>query len=88
MRPVSVAVGGWAVAFRVPRRRWPAQPRAPSRLLTPGRRFVGEWRTPSARAGSRATPRQVVPDRREACAAASLSGNRYYAVFRWGLVRW
>ena len=31
---------------------------------------VGERRAPSARAGSRAAPRQVVPDRREACPSA------------------
>ena len=50
---------------------------------------VGERRAPSARAGSRATPRQVVPDRGESCGAAVMSGNRYIAVFRWrsGAVR-
>ena len=37
---------------------------------------VGERRAPSARAGSRAAPRQVVPDRREACAPPASSGNR------------
>jgi len=51
---VSVAMGGG----------WPAL--APDGVV----RCVGERRAPSARAGSRATPRQVVPDHREACAAA------------------
>ncbi len=50
------------------------------------RGHVGERRAPSARASSRATPRQVVPDRLESCGGAVTCGNRYIAVFRSGLV--
>src|SRR4249920_2095108 len=47
-------------------------------------RSVGERRAPSARAGSRAAPRQVVPDRGESCATPQMGGNRYIAVVRGG----
>src|SRR6478609_6736655 len=44
-------------------------------------RSVGERPTPSARAGSRAAPRQVVPDRGESWRGAGPCGNRYIALF-------
>src|SRR6478752_2275055 len=44
------------------------------------RRSVGERPAPSARAGSRAAPRQVVPDRGESSPGAGERGNRYIAL--------
>ena len=71
--PDRILSAGAGRTGKVRAARPPADRRAP---VGSGAGGVGEWPAPSARAGSRTTPRQVVPDHRESCVAAAGGGNR------------